>query len=104
MPRVKKLFITSLLLISFPIQTLALTIDEIPVDRVVEVRLGQRAPYSGIMMDVEQFRYFKTIEFENEILTRKLTESKSPSFIEYALPALGGFILGFVVTSALSKK
>lgn len=100
----QKKFITSLLILSssLPMKTRADELDKIPKpDKVLVLNIGVRAPYSGVLMDEDQFRYFKTVELESEMYANKLKNS-GPSFSDYIWVAAGFFVGGLAV-GALAK-
>ncbi len=60
---------------------------------------GQKAPWPGILMDDDEFRYLKTLELENDSLSHAVVDGSSRSFSDYVWVFLGGAILGIAGTS-----
>ncbi len=89
----KKVFLIWLMI---PTITLADTLDAIPKpDKVLILQLGQKAPYSGVLMNEDQFRYFKTQELEAETLSKAFANSSSESaWPKLILPFILGLSMG----------
>ncbi len=76
-------------------------IEEIPgPDKVMTLVIGKPAPYSGVFMPEDQFRYFKTIELENEMISKRV-EKCDCNFVVWTL---GGVLIGALLFSLVSGK
>jgi len=75
------------------------TLDAIPKpEKVLILQLGQPAPYSGVLMDGDQFRYFKTQELEAESLSKAFVNSQNESaWSKIILPFIVGLSMGVLV-------
>lgn len=102
MPTLKKQFTTSLclILLILPMKTQAEDIlEKIPApDKVINLYLGQKAPYSGVFMSEDQFRFFKTVELESQMFSKKMNDT-GPSFSDYVWVAAGFFVFGLAAGS-----
>jgi hypothetical protein len=72
---------------------------EIPKpDKIIILMMGQRAPWSGVLMDEDEFRYVKTIELEKEMMERRVMDRPtSPVWVFFS-----GLVLG-ALGASLSK-
>lgn len=70
------------------------------------LHIGQKAPFSGILMDMYQLRYFKTREFEADRLSKlaAATPQNNDTFMVIVLSAAAGVLLFSVVDSAVRGK
>ncbi len=76
-----------------PTNAQASDIDDVPKpDKVMILYLGQKAPMSGVLLDEDQFRFYKTLELENEMLQKHV--EKPATVGGYVLTLFGGIILG----------
>ncbi len=75
------------------------TLDAVPKpEKVLILQLGQKAPYSGVLMDGDQFRYFKTQELEAESLGKAYAKAQGETtWGQIVLPFLVGLSMGFLV-------
>lgn len=74
------------------------SLDEISKpEKVLILPIGTKAPYSGVLMDEDQFRYFKTQEFELEIVQNRV--EVPISFTDYLWVFMGGVVIGIAGSS-----
>lgn len=83
-----------------PISAKADDLDKIPApDKILILPMGKAAPYSGILITEDDFRFWKTTELELEIV--KTHVEKPATMTQSILIFLGGVVLGGLATSAL---
>lgn len=74
-------------------------------DEVIQLNKGQKAPYRGVFMPVDEFRYFKTTELEKEILEKKVVIPNNHSTaLTIILSAIGGALLFSTIDGAIRHK
>lgn len=78
-------------------------------EAVQTIKRGKPAPYTGVLLPNDEFRYYKERElFAQEIDKALINEPvfvpKERGFIDIALPFLAGFIFGYGIVSAIQNK
>lgn len=103
----RRMFIV-VMLMTWSQKTIADDLKEIPSpDREITINLGQKAPFSGILMDVDQYQYFKIREFEADTLSRLAVESPKgspPAAVVILLSAVAGGLLTYGAVSLFRPK
>ncbi len=99
----KKMLLVSLLMSSF--ETLkADALNAIPPpDHETQVSINQKAPFSGVLLDIDQYRYYRVTEIERDDLARAAAQPQTSSFGSYALMFLGGLAIGALAGASLGK-
>jgi hypothetical protein len=74
-------------------KTQAEGIDKIPSpDKTIILTIGKPAPYSGVFMSEDQFRFFKTQELELEMIKERPFESHSNGWLWFIVGASFGAV------------
>lgn len=74
-------------------------LDAIPKpSHEIQIYLNQKAPFSGLLIDVDQYRYYKTMELSSEMFERKMNDA-GPKFSDYVWVAAGFFVFGLAAGS-----
>lgn len=88
------------LLVSLSLTARAGDLSEIPApSHEIELHLGSRAPFSGVLVDLDQYRYYKTIELSQDMIENRINSQGDYTFWKI----FGGFALGFVAASLVHK-
>jgi hypothetical protein len=75
-------------------------------DQEIIISQGAKAPFSGVLVPEDTYRYYQTRELEADSLSKLATESGAASSSTFSLFSafLGGALLGIIGISAVGRK